>query len=76
MGSNLFIQTCKQGDFGDVDEQIKLKNRLGCKSFDWYMKNVAYDHFNPKISIAEGEVQFYLHSCTKNNQNDHRIRYV
>ncbi|XP_019876718.1 N-acetylgalactosaminyltransferase 7 isoform X1 [Aethina tumida] len=30
-------------DMGDITEQLELKNRLQCKSFAWYMENVAYD---------------------------------
>lgn len=30
-------------DMGDISEQLKLKNRLQCKSFDWFMENVAFD---------------------------------
>lgn len=30
-------------DMGDISEQLLLKDRLGCKSFQWYMDNVAYD---------------------------------
>ncbi|KAH1021229.1 hypothetical protein HUJ04_010768 [Dendroctonus ponderosae] len=30
-------------DMGDISEQLTLKDRLGCKSFQWYMENVAYD---------------------------------
>ncbi|KAF2894813.1 hypothetical protein ILUMI_11359 [Ignelater luminosus] len=30
-------------DMGDISEQEALKKRLNCKSFDWFMQNVAYD---------------------------------
>jgi len=28
---------------GDIGQQIELRNRLQCKSFQWFMENVAYD---------------------------------
>lgn len=28
---------------GDVIKQLAMKERLGCKSFQWFMENVAYD---------------------------------
>lgn len=28
---------------GDISEQLALKDRLKCKSFQWFMDNVAYD---------------------------------
>ncbi|KAG0718492.1 N-acetylgalactosaminyltransferase 7 [Chionoecetes opilio] len=30
-------------DMGDVSKQLAMKERLGCKSFQWFMENVAYD---------------------------------
>lgn len=33
-------------DMGDITEQLELKKRLQCKSFQWYMDNVAYDVFD------------------------------
>lgn len=30
-------------DMGDITEQLELKSRLNCKSFQWFMDNVAYD---------------------------------
>ncbi|CAG9857325.1 unnamed protein product [Phyllotreta striolata] len=30
-------------DMGDISEQLALKDRLKCKSFEWFMENVAYD---------------------------------
>ncbi|KAL7675745.1 hypothetical protein ACOME3_002010 [Neoechinorhynchus agilis] len=48
-----------QLDFGDVSDQISLRNRLNCTSFDWFMKNVAYDMFRkfplPSENVAWGE---------------------
>ena len=32
-------------DMGDISEQLALKDRMKCKSFDWFMKEVAYDVF-------------------------------
>ena len=30
-------------NLGDVTEQKKVRDRLQCKPFDWFMKNIAYD---------------------------------
>lgn len=31
---------------GDITEQLAIKERLNCKSFDWFMHEVAYDVFD------------------------------
>jgi len=38
-------------DMGDITEQLKLKKDKNCKSFDWFMNEVAYDVFEkyPKL---------------------------
>ncbi|RWS24963.1 N-acetylgalactosaminyltransferase 7-like protein [Leptotrombidium deliense] len=46
---------------GDYSKQIELKNKLKCKSFDWFMTNVAYDVYKnfPKLppNVEWGEVK-------------------
>jgi polypeptide N-acetylgalactosaminyltransferase len=38
-------------DMGNITEQLAMKKRMNCKSFDWFMKEVAYDVFDkyPKL---------------------------
>ncbi|XP_076361444.1 putative polypeptide N-acetylgalactosaminyltransferase 9 [Tachypleus tridentatus] len=45
------------GDFGDVSSREKLRKKLKCKSFDWYIKNVYPELFVPGDAVASGEVR-------------------
>lgn len=54
-------------DMGDITQQLALKERLNCKSFQWFMDNIAYDvlekypelppnlHFGELRSVAVGK---------------------
>ena len=33
-------------EMGDISEQLKMKEEKNCKSFDWFMKEIAYDVFD------------------------------
>lgn len=48
-------------DPGDLTEQKALREKLHCKSFDWFMKNIAFDlvkHYPPIVPIpgASGKI--------------------
>lgn len=45
-----------KGNFGNISERVKLREDLGCRSFQWYVENVYPDLKLPGDSIAHGEV--------------------
>lgn len=51
-------------DMGNITAQLELKNRLNCKSFAWFMKDVAYDVLEkyPELppNVHWGEASFVV----------------
>lgn len=45
-----------KGDYGDISGRKSLREKLGCKSFEWYLKNIYPELFIPGESVAHGEV--------------------
>ena len=47
-------------ELGDIREQLELKERLQCKSFDWFMTHIAYDMLEefPKLPKVQFAIQF------------------
>ncbi|XP_064469526.1 putative polypeptide N-acetylgalactosaminyltransferase 9 [Ornithodoros turicata] len=53
-------------DHGDVTSRVHLRETLGCKSFEWYVKNVYPELFVPGDALARGELRnsgAYGRSC-------------
>lgn len=38
----------KNRNYGDISERLEIKKKIGCKSFDWFVKNVY-----PKVPIPD-----------------------
>jgi polypeptide N-acetylgalactosaminyltransferase len=53
---------------GDLTEQLAIRNKLQCKPFSWFMKEVAFDlpkkypPVEPPLT-AEGEVKIKIKNC-------------
>ncbi|XP_045476113.1 putative polypeptide N-acetylgalactosaminyltransferase 9 isoform X2 [Harmonia axyridis] len=46
-----------KGDFGDVSSRRRLRSRLGCKSFKWFLDEIYPELFIPGEAVASGEIR-------------------
>jgi polypeptide N-acetylgalactosaminyltransferase len=65
-------------DMGDISEQLAMKERLKCKSFEWFMDNVAYDVYDkfPPLppNLHWGEVSLNVLKTARKLTN-HRVNF-
>ena len=50
-----------KGDFGDISQRLKLRDDLGCKSFQWYLETIFPELFIPGDAVAQGEVRILVY---------------
>ena len=53
-------------DMGDIGDQLAIKERLKCKSFDWFMKEVAYDVFDKSPPLPPNKLWGELRNVANN----------
>ncbi|CAF1291796.1 unnamed protein product [Rotaria sordida] len=45
------------GDYGDVSDRLKIRERLQCKPFKWFLDNIFPEQFIPGESLYYGELR-------------------
>ena len=58
------------GDIGDVSERIRMRKRMSCKSFRWYLDNVADRVPRPNL-VGAGEIRQGSLCLQKNDRVDY-----
>ncbi|CAF4657193.1 unnamed protein product, partial [Rotaria sp. Silwood2] len=58
-------------DYGDISDRKKLREKLQCKSFKWFMENIAYDVMEkfppPSKNVVWGECKNIQYSVCLND---------
>ncbi|XP_069111075.1 LOW QUALITY PROTEIN: polypeptide N-acetylgalactosaminyltransferase 5-like [Argopecten irradians] len=55
--SRMSQKQLNETDYGDVSGRKALRERLNCKSFSWFLKNVFPEIYIPGDSLASGEIR-------------------
>jgi len=76
--AELFYQRTgpNKGDFGDISERVALRKSLSCHSFKWYLDNVYPELYNPKGSLANGNIRSISNknnTCITLEEHDRKI---
>ena len=57
----LALPELRTWNIGNITEQVALREKLKCHSFDWYLKNIIPDMEIPDMTYkAQGEVHLML----------------
>lgn len=63
---------------GDISEQLAFKEKHKCRSFKWFVENVAFEVLEkfppPPPNVGWGEVREYLISCFSYSKIDNLFR--
>lgn len=50
-----------QKSFGDLSKRFEIRQRLQCKNFTWYLKNIYPEVYVPDLSpVVSGYVSIFL----------------
>ncbi|CAF1268604.1 unnamed protein product [Didymodactylos carnosus] len=60
------------GEYGDVTSRKLLRQKLGCKSFKWFLENIYPEQFIPGDAIASGDIRNAAASYCVDGSTDHK----